>query len=118
MHIHSTRHSGKLSQTIKCDLVSNKIVELIETKQKIKIDRTSFDYARFITHVRFTVERLISNTPITNALLTTIKRKYKASYALAKKAGNILAGELTTYGVSEGDLGNLVLHIEGLCTRD
>lgn len=118
MHIHSARHNGNLSQTIKCALVSNKIVELIETEQKIKIHRTSFDYARFITHVRFTVERLINSTPITNALLTTIKRKYKSSYALAKKAGNILASELAISSVSEGELGNLALHIERLCTRD
>ena len=117
MHIHSARHSGKLSQTIKCAFLSNTIVELIEEEQQLTIDRSSLDYARLITHIRFTVERLVAKTSINNPLLATIKRKYKTSYALARKAGNIIAAELSVASIPEGEIGNLAIHIENLCNK-
>ena len=116
MHIHSARNSGKLSQTIKCAYLANVITEIIEEERQISIDRQSFDYARFVTHVRFTVERLVRNTPITNDLLGTIKRKYKISYPLAKKVGKMIAEQLDIPCVPEGEIGYIAIHIEKLCT--
>lgn len=116
MHIHSARNSGKLSQTIKCAYLANVITEIIEKEQEIRIDRQSLDYARFVTHVRFTVERLLRNTPINNDLLGAIKRKYKVSYALAKKVGKVIAEELDIPAVPEGEIGYITIHIEKLCT--
>jgi transcriptional antiterminator len=117
MHIHSARKSGELSQTIKCAYLANVITEIIEQEQQISIDRESLDYARFVTHVRFTVERLLRNTPITNDLLGTIKRKYKTSYALAKKVGKIIEEQLEIISIPEGELGYITIHIEKLCNK-
>jgi len=117
MHIHSARHNGKLSQTIKCAFLTNSIIEIIEEEQDIFIDRQSLDYARFITHVRFAVERLLSSAPIKNELLGTIKRKYKKSYLLAKKIGVVIAEELALESIPEDELGYLTIHIEKLCNK-
>ncbi|WP_346355333.1 PRD domain-containing protein [Azotosporobacter soli] len=116
MHIHSARNQGKLSQTVKCAYLANSIVELIEEERAITIDRQSLDYARFITHVRFTVQRLTSNTPIPNDLLSTIKRKYKTSYLLARKISKMIAFELELKEVPEGEVGYIAIHIEKLCS--
>lgn len=116
MHIHSARNQGKLSQTVKCAYLANSIVELIEEDRGITIDRQSLDYARFITHVRFTVQRLTSNTPIPNDLLSTIKRKYKTSYLLARKISKMIAFELELEAVPEGEVGYIAIHIEKLCS--
>ena len=115
MHIHSARNQGKLSQTVKCAYLANSIVELIENERGIEIDRQALDYARFVTHVRFTVQRLTSNTPIPNELLSAIKRKYKESYALARKISKLIAFELELAQVPEGEIGYIALHIEKLC---
>lgn len=117
MHIHSARNNGKLSQTIKCAYLANLITEIIEKEQQIRIDRKSLDYGRFVTHVRFTVERLLRNTPITNDLLGAIKRKYKTSYALAKKVGKVIEDELDIPAVPAGEIGYITIHIEKLCTN-
>lgn len=118
MHIHSARNSGKLSQTIKSAFLSNSIVELIEEETNREIDRHSLDYARFLTHVRFTVERLMSNTPIKNDLLDAIKEKYRISYSLAEKIGHIIASELALNSVPEDELGYLAIHVEKLRNRE
>lgn len=115
MHIHSARNQGKLSQTVKCAYLANSIVELIETERGMEIDRQALDYARFVTHVRFTVQRLMSDTPIPNELLSAIKRKYKDSYNLARKISKLIAFELELAQVPEGEIGYIALHVEKLC---
>jgi transcriptional antiterminator len=118
MHIHSARNNGKLSQTIKNAFLANSIIELIEEETNLEIDRHSLDYARFITHVRFTVERLMSNAPITNDLLDAIKEKYRASYALAEKIADIITAELVIEKVPEDEIGYLAIHVEKLKNRE
>ena len=115
MHIHSSRRSsGKISQTIKCAFLANTIVDHLEEELQLEIDRQSLTYARFITHVRFTVERLLNNMPIQNELLSTIKRKYKSSFALGRQVGALIADELCLQTVPEDEIGYLTLHIEKL----
>ncbi len=86
LHIHSARNEGKLSNTIKYAFLSNTIIEFLEDELSIEIDKSSLDYARFLTHIRFAIERILNNTPIKNELLTAIKSQYKVSYKLAKKS--------------------------------
>jgi transcriptional antiterminator len=117
MHIHSARRSGQISQTIKCAFLANTIVDFLEEELQLEIDRQSLTYARFITHVRFTVERLLTNVPIQNELLATIKRKYKASFALAKQVGALIADELAMPAIPDDEVGYLTLHIEKLRTH-
>lgn len=117
MHIHSARNQGKLSQTVKCAYLANSIIELIEDHKDIMIDRQSLDYARFVTHIRFTMERLLSNTPIQNELLGAIKRKYKASYQLARQISQMIATELEMPAVPEGEIGYIAIHVEKLCAQ-
>lgn len=111
LHIHSARNQGKLSNTLKYAFVSNSIVEFIEDSLNLEIDRQSIDYARFITHIRFTIERLLNNTPIKNELLGAIKRQYGKSYKLAKKIGKQLE-DLLNLKVAEDEIAYIAVHIE------
>lgn len=111
LHIHSARNQGKLSNTIKYAFLSSTIVEFIEDELNIEIDRTSLDYARFITHIRFAVERILNEKPIKNELLSIIKRKYKDSYKIAKKVAKIIENELEL-AVVEDEVAYISVHIE------
>lgn len=113
LHIHSARNTGKLSNTIKYTFLCNTIVEFIEDELNIHIKRDSLDYARFITHLRFAIERIINDNPIKNELLSTIKRKYKDSYALAKKAALIIENQLHKK-VNKDEIGYIAIYIEKL----
>lgn len=113
LHIHSARNRGKLSNTIKYTYISNSIVEFIEDELNIDIDRTSLDYARFITHIRFAIERIMIGKPVKNELLVPIKRKFKESYALARRAAEIISDGLDK-PVDEDEIGYLAIHIQKL----
>jgi transcriptional antiterminator len=111
LHIHSARNDGKLSNTVRYAFLSNTIIEMIEDASKVEIDRKSLDYARFITHIRFAIQRILNNTPIQNDLLDTIKYKYYASFKLARKISKFIEGELGLK-VVEDETAYLAVHIQ------
>jgi transcriptional antiterminator len=111
LHIHSARNDGKLSNTVRYAFLSNTIIEIIEDETNVLIDRKSLDYARFITHIRFAIQRILNNTPIKNELLDTIKYKYYSSFKLAQKISKFIEGELGLK-VVEDETAYLAMHIQ------
>ncbi len=112
LHIHSARNNGKLSNTIKYSFLSNSIIEHVEDRLKIQIDRKSLDYARFLTHIRFAIERIITNSPIKNDLIDVIRKKYRLSYKIAEETRTIICKVLDIHSVSEDEVAYLAMHIE------
>ncbi|MBL4934742.1 PRD domain-containing protein [Clostridium sp. YIM B02515] len=113
LHIHSARNKGTLSNTIKYAFLANTITEFVEDNLNIELDRDSLDYARFIIHLRFAIERLLKSSPIKNELLTAIKRKYKASYKLAEQIGKIIEDSLEVKVVPD-EIGYIAIHLQKL----
>ena len=113
LHIHSARNKGGLSNTIKYNYVSNSVVEFLEDEMNVEIDRQSLDYARFLTHIRFAIERILNNNPIKNDLISAIKKQYKDSYKVARKAAKIIENQLCIE-VVEDEIAYLAIHIERL----
>lgn len=111
LHIHSSRNKGKLSNTLKYAFLSSTIVEFIEDSLNIEIDRQSLDYARFLTHIRFAIERILNDNPIKNELLNVIKKQYSDSYKLAKKIARIIEKELHLEVVDD-EVAYLAVHIQ------
>lgn len=112
LHIHSARNNGKLSNTIKYSFLSNSIIEHVEDRLNIEIDRKSLDYARFLTHIRFAIERIITDTKIKNDLIDVIKEKYQLSYKIADETKSIICKVLTINNVPEDEVAYLAMHIE------
>lgn len=111
LHIHSARNKGKLSNTLKYAFLSSTIIEFIEDTLNIEIDRQSLDYARFLTHIRFAIERILIENPIKNELLDVIKKQYSSSYKLAKKVAKIIERELHLKVVDD-EVAYLAVHIQ------
>lgn len=113
LHIHSLKSKDKLSNTIKYAYICNSALEIIEDELGIEIDRRSIDYARFASHVRYAVERILKNIAIRNDLLPTIRKIYKDSFGLAKTVAAMMEEELYAK-VPEAEVGYLAMHIERL----
>lgn len=113
LHIHSARNRGKLSNTLKYAFLANSISELVEDEFNLEVDKTSLDYARFVTHVRFAVERMINGTPFENKLLKSIKREYKEAYKVAKKVAALIEESIGQKVVPD-EIGYIAVHVEKL----
>ena len=111
LHIHSARSSGKLSNTIKNTYLINSIVEFVEKQIEVQIDKTSLDYARFLTHLRFAIKRILVNMSIKNDFIKEIKSKYKLSYKIANGVSKILVTQLEK-DVTVDEIAYLAMHIE------
>lgn len=113
LHIHSARNRGKLSNTIKYAYIANSAVDLIGDELGVEISRRSIDYVRFVSHIRFAIERIIKDIPLKNDLLGSIKRTYKSSYKVAKKVSKLIENEIYKK-IPEEEVGLITLHIERL----
>ncbi|MGH4138592.1 PRD domain-containing protein [Clostridium sp.] len=111
LHIHSARNEAGLANTVKYAFVSNTIIKMIEDELNVKIDRKSLDYARFITHIRFAIQRILSNITIKYRLVNTIKLKYDPCFKLAQKISKFIEGELELK-VVEDETAYLAIHIQ------
>ena len=92
--------------------LSNSIIEHVEDRLKIIIDKKSLDYARFLTHIRFAIERIMTDNPIKNDLVDVIKEKYRLSYKIAEETRAIICKVLDINKISEDELAYLAMHIE------
>jgi len=111
LHIHSSINNGKISNTIKNTYLSNTIVEYVEDRLGIEIDRRSLDYARFCTHIKFAIQRIMENVSVHNELYRMIKKTYKESYSISKEACKIIEEELNVK-VTKDEIAFLTIHIE------
>lgn len=111
LHIHSARRSGQLSNTFRNTAIINLIVEYVERLLELKIDKTSLDYARFLTHLKFAIKRIQDGISIKNDFIKEIKSKYKSSYIIAKGISEILTQRLEK-DVTADEIAYLAMHIE------
>lgn len=111
MHIHSARQGRNLSNTIKYGYICNKIIDYIEYSFNAKINKKSLDYARFLSHIRFTMERILTDVALKNDLIDVIKLAYPQSYKIAEESSKINEGALDKK-VIEDEIAYIVMHIE------
>ncbi|WP_111937928.1 PRD domain-containing protein [Clostridium paraputrificum] len=111
LHIHSAINNGKISNTLKNSYLGSTIVEHVEDRLNIEIDRKSLDYARFLTHIKFAIQRIMENIHINNELTNIIKSSYKESFSIAEEVAEIIEDELGIK-VMEDEVTFLTIHIE------
>lgn len=111
LHIHSSINDGKISNTIRNTQLYQDIVEYVEDSLDIKIDKKSLDYARFCTHIKFAIQRIMVNYNYKNELLKSIKRIYKDSYKISKEISKIIETNLKIK-ITEDEIASLAIHIE------
>ena len=111
LHIHSARNGRNLSNTIKYSYICNKIIEHIEYSFNTKINKKSLDYARFLSHIRFTMERVLTDINLKNDLIDVIKSSYPKSYKVSEESSKIIE-EALDKKVAEGEIAYIAMHIE------
>lgn len=93
-----------------------KCTELVEKCMNIKINRDSFNYSRFVSHMYFLLDRINKNKPVISEnkkMFDKLVEEYPEIYECAKGIANVLEINL-----NDEELMYLILHINRLNARN
>lgn len=102
------------------DLISG-IISIIQFRYNLTLDTSSFNYSRFITHLRILLVRLLRKEPNKNpkldpSLLSFMKIKYNKAYDTAERLATYLHSKMG-WTLDSDDKFYLVLHIFRVTSR-
>lgn len=111
MHFHAALNRQDISKTTYNTEIINSVVKYVEEKEGTTIDKDSYDYARFVIHIRFALDRIYKNIPINNILIDSIREKFTKSFSIALDVGEKIKEE---YGIELpiDEIGYRAIHIE------
>lgn len=93
-----------------------KVTQFIEESLHVHIDKSGFNYSRFVLHLYYLFERLNNNEHIfgeSNEMLQTIQKQYPETFRCAQEIR-----ELLDINFSDEELLYLAIHINRLCSRE
>lgn len=112
-HICGGHSEESKSHALENTKVISKILDYVGRKLDIKLDPYSFEYKRFVMHLKGVIERVKNNKTIINNLLTEVKERYIIEYKLAYDISKIIENELKVV-VSEDEMGYIAIHLTKL----
>lgn len=106
---------GGLNENSKKEALENaqlitKISNYISIKLKVKLDPSSFEYTRFIIHIKGVLNRVKNNKTIKNDMLTELKEKHIIEYKIAYDISKIIQNNLKL-SVPEDEVGYIAIHL-------
>jgi transcriptional antiterminator len=118
LHLHSGRTNETLSKLNRYSGLIAKLIGIIEKELEIEIDKTSIEYSRMLTHLRFAIERAQGHAlwEKENPLRRILQQEYPLSYNLAWKIVKIMQNELKV-DIPEVEVSYLTLHIQRVMER-
>ncbi|WP_431308957.1 PRD domain-containing protein [Halalkalibacter lacteus] len=117
LHIHTAKIGGhSMSDSMEKATILRDFIEQVETTMKVKIEESSINYQRLITHLRFAINRIEQGSefdPIDEDMLNLIKLKYQTAYECSEAVAEYLYNE---YGITfpESEIAYISLHIQRL----
>lgn len=121
MHfINAEAESGDMHSLMLSMQVIAKVNEIVESSLHIQLDKDSYNYSRFATHLRYLIQRLqagVQTDNISSNLRRTLMREYPDIYACALKVVEYLKN---TYGwdCNDDEVVYLIMHIQRVYERE
>lgn len=107
--------SSSMEDTIQITKLIKNIVKIIQRLFEINLDKTTINYSRFITHLRYFIARQKMNKPsdiqMDDVLKQAIEERYMKSYACGLIIKEMVEKEFN-WKVTYDEIAFLVIHIE------
>lgn len=115
LHIVSAMNNQAITEVKEQSQLISDLVRLVEKRLDYQIPRKSLDYSRFITHLRFLLERLRRGEIVreTSSLDQLLKREYFVMYDLAWKLTKVIQRRIKI-AVYPAEVTYLTLHLQRL----
>ncbi|MDD7228033.1 MAG: PRD domain-containing protein [Firmicutes bacterium] len=120
LHFVNGQSEGELmAQTVAVTKIVEDILNIVEYHFHFKIDETSLNYIRFVTHIQYFARRLFAKEVIDDGddiLFEQIKNRYQDSYNCSLKVKKYI-GSNYHIDISNDELVYFILHINRVCNR-
>ncbi|RTR27630.1 transcription antiterminator [Robertmurraya yapensis] len=115
LHIHSAVMNKSLSEVNQHSQLVTKLVDMIEERLEIILDKESIDYMRLVRHIRFTIERVRTGEKVEEPKKITLllKEEYPVCYNLSWKLIKVMQQELRK-PVYNAEAVYLTMHLQRL----
>lgn len=114
LHIVNAEMNGDMQQSIKAPKIIKDVVRIVTYYFNEEIDESTLAYERFITHMKFFIQRAVKNEmypPEDGEFCKIVFNRYKKAYNCAQKIREYIWLKLK-YDVPDAEMMYLTIHIE------
>lgn len=117
--VNAEMNLNSIDQTIDITKLIQNILNIVKYHYKIDLDEYSLNYERFITHLRFFAQRILSGKEIKSddqKFCEIIKNQYKDAYKCTEKIYDYILKEFN-HKLTEEEMMYLTVHIKRITTQ-
>lgn len=118
LHIHSGLTNRHINEVREHTQLIADLVGLIEQELEFTIDKTSLDFSRLLTHLRFAIERVRRGEQVSDMgkLESILEQEYPTLHALAVKLTNLMETRLSL-AVYQAEVSYLIVHLHRVAPK-
>ncbi|WP_253345505.1 BglG family transcription antiterminator LicT [Staphylococcus equorum] len=119
IHLLNAEHNNLADYNHVTEMVQN-ILSLVKYHFRLDFDEESLTYFRFVTHLKFLAQRILSTNPLNTSeieLYDIVKEKYKDAFKCVKKIEVFLMKKYQ-YEMTTDEALYLTIHIQRLISRN
>ncbi|MDG0842001.1 PRD domain-containing protein [Staphylococcus equorum] len=119
IHLLNAEHNNLADYNQVTEMVQN-ILSLVKYHFRLDFDEESLTYFRFVTHLKFLAQRILSENPLNTSeieLYDIVKEKYKNAFKCVKKIEVFLMKKYQ-YEMTKDEALYLTIHIQRLISRN
>ena len=120
LHFINSRINENMTEQIHSEKIIEQSICMIEKEFQITINKDSFNYSRFVTHVDYLLKRTLKNVQIessNNKLYESIMEQYPTTYLCCVHIKKLF-NQLFQIDLNQEEQLYLMLHINRLCSRE
>ncbi|MGG5216380.1 transcriptional antiterminator BglG [Rahnella variigena] len=96
LHLVNAQLNGEMPEVAQITRVMQEILNLVKYQLRIEYDEESLSYQRFVTHLKFFAQRMLSRTVVADDDMTlhvAVKENYPQAWQCSEKIGDYLAAQ-------------------------
>ena len=120
LHFVNAEYGTDIRDAVKFPNLVKKILEIVEEKLQIELDETSLHYERFVTHIKFLLQRVYRKELLPDEeseLAELMQKKYQKEYDCSKMVAAYIEEE-TKCSLSGEEIMYLAIHIRRVTTAE
>ncbi len=116
-YIYCGRTEKSKQEALHYSKMMSEIIEFLNKRIKIELKKDSFDYRRFIMHLKGVRDRVLYDETLENSLLKKIKQEYPLEFKVAFEISKIMEKYLKKK-IPLDEVGFITMHIYKITTRN